>query len=255
MNKKKQGGLLSSALQLGKIKISVAVALTGFLGYYRASGDFSLVLLYTLFGILFMAMGSSTFNQVQERKTDGLMSRTAGRPLPAGRISLPGAIIAGSLLSLSGFILLLLTGSLLPAVIGLFTLLWYNLIYTPLKRVTPFAVLPGAIIGALPPLIGWTAAGGALNDKEIILISFFLFIGQMPHYWLLIMKVGDEFRDAGLPVITDIFSKRQLRNISFIWIFATAVTVMIFPVAGIMHSSIVSFLMLAGVVYFLVKMY
>ena len=255
MNKKKRGRVLSSVLQLGKIKISVAVALTGFLGYYRASGEFSLVLIYTLFGILFMAMGSSTFNQVQERKTDGLMSRTAGRPLPAGKISLAGAIIAGSLLSLSGFILLLLTGSLPAAAIGFFTLLWYNLVYTPLKRVTPFAVLPGALIGALPPLIGWTAAEGALNDKEIILISFFLFIGQMPHYWLLLMKVGNEFRDAGLPVITDIFSKRQLRNISFIWIFATAVTVMIFPVAGIMHSSIVSFLMLAGVVYFLVRMY
>src|SRR6056297_402523 len=141
MNKKKQGRLLSSVLQLGKIKISVAVALTGFLGYYRASGEFSILLIYTLFGILFMAMGSSTYNQVQERKTDGLMSRTSGRPLPAGRISLPRAITAGSLLSLSGLILLLLTGSLPAAVIGLFTLLWYNLVYTPLKQVTPFAVL------------------------------------------------------------------------------------------------------------------
>ena len=255
MSKKKQGGLLSSVFQLGKIKISVAVALTGFLGYYRSSGDFSMVLLYTLFGILFLAMGSATFNQVQERNTDRLMKRTAERPLPAGRISLAGAVTAGSLLSLAGFVLLLFTGSLLPAAIGLFTLLWYNLVYTPLKRVTPFAVLPGAIIGALPPLIGWTAAGGSVADKEIILISFFLFIGQMPHYWLLLMKVGGEFKNAGFPVITEIFSKVQLRNISFIWIFAAAVSVMIFPVAGIMHSNFVSFLMLAGVVYFLVKMY
>jgi heme o synthase len=254
MSKKKQGSLFSSVLQLGKIKISVAVALTGFLGYYRASGEFSLVLPFTLFGILFMAMGSSTFNQVQERHTDKLMKRTSGRPLPAGKISLTWAIIAGSLLSLTGFVLLL-TGSLLPAVIGLFTLLWYNLVYTPLKRITPFAVLPGAIIGALPPLIGWTAAGGAVADKEIILISFFLFIGQMPHYWLLLMKVGSEFREAGLPVITEIFTKNQLRNISFIWILAAALSVTIFPVAGIMHSSLVSLLMLAGVAYFLVRMY
>jgi heme o synthase len=255
MSKEKQGSLFSSVLQLGKIKISVAVALTGFLGYYRASDGFSIVLLYTLFGILFMAMGSSTFNQVQERHTDKLMKRTAQRPLPAGRISLAGAVTAGSLLSLAGFILLLLTGSLPAAAIGLFTLLWYNLVYTPLKRITPFAVLPGAIIGALPPLIGWTAAGGTVADKEIILISFFLFIGQMPHYWLLLIKVGDEFRDAGLPVITEIFTKNQLRNISFVWIFAAALSVTIFPVAGIMHSSLVSLLMLAGVAYFLVRMY
>ena len=255
MSKEKQGGLLSSVLKLGKIKISVAVTLTGFLGYYRASGEFSLVLLYTLFGILFLAMGSATFNQVQERHIDKLMKRTAGRPLPAGKISLTGAVTAGTLLSLSGFVLLMLTGSLLPAAIGLFTLLWYNLVYTPLKRVTPFAVLPGALIGALPPLIGWTAAGGVIANKEIILISFFLFIGQMPHYWLLLMKVGGEFKKAGLPVITEIFSMVQLRNISFIWIFAAAVSVMIFPVAGIMHSSLVSFLMLGGVIYFLVRMY
>lgn len=255
MSKEKQGGLLSSVLQLGKIKISVAVALTGFLGYYRASGEFSMVLLYTLLGILFLAMGSATFNQVQERHIDKLMKRTSGRPLPAGKISLAGAVTAGSLLALSGFVLLMLTGSLLPAAIGLFTLAWYNLVYTPLKQVTPFAVLPGALIGALPPLIGWTAAGGFIADKEIVLISFFLFIGQMPHYWLLLMKVGSEFKDAGLPVITDIFSKTQLRNISFVWIFAAAVSVMIFPVAGIMHSSLVSFLVLAGVVYFLIRMY
>ncbi len=255
MSKEKQGGLLSSVLQLGKIKISVAVALTGFLGYYRASGDVSMVLLYTLSGILLLAMGSATFNQVQERHTDRLMERTAQRPLPAGRISLAGAVTAGSLLSMAGLILLLLTGSLAAAMIGLFTLLWYNLVYTPLKRITPFAVLPGAIIGALPPLIGWTAAGGALLDKEIILISFFLFIGQMPHYWLLMMKVGDEFRDAGLPVITELFTKNQLRNISYTWIIAAALSVTIFPVAGIMHSNFISLVMLTGVIYFLIRMY
>ncbi|MEX0983275.1 MAG: protoheme IX farnesyltransferase [Bacteroidales bacterium] len=255
MSKLKQGGTFSSVLQLGKTRISVSVTLTGFLGYYRASGEFNEILVFTLFGILFMSMGSSTFNQVQERKTDRLMKRTAGRPLPAGRISLKGALISGAVLSITGFILLMFTGSALSAGIGIFTLLWYNLIYTPLKKITPFAVFPGALIGALPPLIGWTAAGGALLDKEIILISFFLFIGQMPHYWLLMIKLGDEFKEAGLSVITEIFSKTQLSNISFIWIFAAAVSVMIFPVAGIMHSNLIAFMMVALVVFFIIRMY
>jgi len=253
MNKNNSGGLIRSLLQLGKIKISLPVALTGFLGYYRATGQLDTGFLLTFFGILFMSMGSSTFNHIQERTTDLRMKRTSGRPLPAGKISLTGAVIAGIAFSLSGLVLLVLTGSLMAAGIGLFTLAWYNMIYTPLKRVTPFAVLPGAIIGALPPLIGWTAGGGALLDREIILISFFLFIGQMPHYWLLLMKIGDEFKTAGLPVITEIFSKRQLRNLSFIWIAAAAVTVLIFPVAGIMYNSTIAFVMTGVIILFLVR--
>jgi protoheme IX farnesyltransferase len=254
MIKTKRGGIISSILQLGKIKISIPVALTGFLGYFRVSGDFGEVFLFTFFGIFFMSMGSSTINQIQEWKTDLRMKRTADRPIPAGRISLTGAIISASVLSLGGLTLLMLTGSMIAAGIGLLTLAWYNLVYTPLKKITPFAVLPGAIIGALPPLIGWAAGGGNVFDKEIILISFFLFIGQMPHYWLLLMKIGDEFASAGMPVITKIFSRRQLNNISFIWIFAAAVTALIFPALDVFHSYILAFIMIGGVAVFLVRM-
>lgn len=255
MTKLFPAGYFRYVLQLGKIKISLPVALTGFLGYYRAGGQFSSTFLYTILGILLMSMGSSALNQIQERKTDMLMQRTSARPLPSGKLSLREAWIWALLFSIVGFVLLIMTGSKAAALIGVFTLAWYNLVYTPLKKITPFAVLPGAIIGALPPLIGWTAAGGAIWEKEILLISFFLFIGQMPHYWLLLMKVGDEFRDAGLPVITDKFSKLQLRNVSFTWMVAAALSVSIFPASGIIQSRIISLIMLAGVIFFLVLVY
>lgn len=247
--------VLITILQLGKYKISIPVALTGFLGYFRVSPVLDWKLLFVIFGIFLMAMGSSTFNQVQERETDRLMNRTRNRPLPSGRVSPGFAIISGIMLSLGGLTLLLLTTSVMAAAIGLFTLLWYNLVYTPLKRVTPFAVLPGAVIGALPPLIGWTAAGGSLFDTEILMISMFLFIGQMPHYWLLLMKVGDEFRDAGLPVITSLFSKTQLRNISFSWIFAAAIAVAIFPVFQIIYTSWLIYLLIPVIALFLITMF
>ena len=189
---------LTPILKLGKVTISIPVALTGFLGYYRFDAQFDRGLLYIILGIFFLAMGSSTFNQVQERKIDKFMKRTRNRPLPSGQVTLTFALISGLSLSILGLIFLLLTRSWIAASIGVFTLLWYNLVYTPLKRVTPFAVVPGALIGALPPIIGWTAAGGSIMDKEIFLIAMFLFIGQMPHYWLLLMKIGDEFKDAGL---------------------------------------------------------
>lgn len=255
MNNRAGGGYIASILQLGKFRISIPVALTGFLGFYRYSGEFNIILLYTIAGIFFLSMGSSTFNQIQERKTDGRMNRTKNRPLPSGRISLNFAILIGTLFSVTGFTLLLLTGTMLSALLGIFTMLWYNLVYTPLKKVTPFAVLPGALIGALPPMIGWTAAGGAVTEREIILISFFLFIGQMPHYWLLLMKVGDEFRDAGFPVITSIFRKPQLRNISFIWILGAAVSVVFFPATGIIQSNQLAFIVLGIIMLFLIRMF
>ncbi|MDF1573219.1 MAG: protoheme IX farnesyltransferase [Bacteroidales bacterium] len=254
MSKSRNRELLTSLLQLGKIKISIPVALTGFLGYYRVSGSLDIGFIYAFFGIFFMSMGASTINHIQERKTDRLMKRTATRPIPAGRISLLNAVLAAVIFSCTGLGLLLLTGSVLAAAIGALTLAWYNLVYTPLKKITPFAVLPGAVIGALPPLIGWVAAGGYIADPEILLISLFLFIGQMPHYWLLLVKIGDEFSTAGMPVITDIFTDFQLRNISFTWIFAAAVSVLIFPVSGIMHSSIISFVMAGGVILFMIRM-
>lgn len=255
MRNKSLKSVFRSILQLGKFTISIPVALTGFLGYFRVSPQFDWTLLFVISGIFLMSMGSSTFNQIQERKTDKLMNRTKKRPLPSGRVSLSFAIVTAVILSLTGLVFLLLTKSVLAASIGLLTLLWYNLVYTPLKRITPFAVLPGAIIGALPPLIGWTAAGGNVIDPEIILISMFLFIGQMPHYWLLLMKVGDEFRDAGLPVITSLFSKTQLRNISFSWIFSAAIAVAVFPVFHIIYSTWLAYLLLAVIAIFLVIMF
>lgn len=255
MSRTERGDLLNTILTLGKFKISIPVALTGFLGYYRASGEFSINLLFTIFGIFFLSMGASTLNHIQERKIDLLMKRTKNRPLPAGKISLSGAIFITTLFSLAGFLLLTLTGYLIAAGIGLFTMFWYNVVYTPLKKLTPFAVLPGALIGALPPLIGWAAAGGELLDPEIIFISFFLFIGQMPHYWLLLMKIGDEFRDAGLPVITSIFSKLQLRNISFVWIVSAVVIVIMFPVSGIIQSNWLAILMMLVIIYFLFRIF
>ena len=218
MSKGSPGYYLTAYLKLGKVTISIPVALTGFLGYFLYKPVIDSDALLIVGGIFLLSLGSGALNQIQERHTDARMKRTAGRPIPAGIITLPRAIIFAACCAVSGTFLLLLTGYPLSAVLGIFTLAWYNLVYTPLKRVTAFAVLPGALIGALPPLIGWTAAGGTVWDMEIIAVAFLLFVGQMPHYWLLLIKIGSEFRDAGMPVITSLFEPRQIRNLSFIWI-------------------------------------
>jgi protoheme IX farnesyltransferase len=252
---KNSPGLASAYLRLGKVTISVPVALTGFLGYFLYKPELDRGAVLTIFGVFLLSMASGSINQIQERKTDALMKRTAGRPIPAGIISLKSAILFSILCALAGTSLLMLTGYALAAALGLFTLAWYNLVYTPLKRITAFAVLPGALIGALPPLIGWAAAGGDPLDMEILTVAFLLFVGQMPHYWLLLLKIGSEFKDAGMPVITSLFDPRQIRNLSFIWIAATGVVVMMLPATPIIRNRGISLALIAAAVLFLIRMF
>jgi len=246
---------MNKYLKLGKFTIALPVALTGFLGYFMARPSLDLFALYTVLGIFLLALGSGALNQIQERHTDARMKRTSRRPLPSGDISLQSAIVFVVMTASAGTFLLLLTGSLLAAGLGLFTLLWYNLVYTPLKRRTAFAVLPGAVIGALPPLIGWSAAGRNPLDMEIVVVAFLLFVGQMPHYWLLLLKVGSEFKEAGLPVITSLLDARQIRNLSFIWIAATGACALMLPATPVLQNRIISAVLIAAAVVFLVLMF
>jgi protoheme IX farnesyltransferase len=254
MNKGAFPSYFRAVLKLGKFTISIPVALTAFLGYFLYYPVIDRNALLSVFGVFLLSMGSSAINQIQERRTDALMKRTASRPIPAGIIKLNHAIGFAGLFSLSGTLLLIPTGYV-PALLGIFTLLWYNLVYTPLKKVTAFAVFPGALIGAMPPMIGWTSAGGALLDMEILSVAFLLFVGQMPHYWLLLLKIGYQFRDAGLPVITHLLEPRQIRNLSFIWIAATAVIVLMLPATPVIENRIVSVILILTAILFLARMF
>ncbi|MDX2432713.1 MAG: protoheme IX farnesyltransferase [Bacteroides sp.] len=242
-------------LKLGKFTIALPVALTGFLGYFLHTPLLDRNALLVISGVFLLSMGSGAINQIQERDIDARMDRTRSRPIPAGIIRLNHAIIFSLIFSIAGLVILALTGELLAAGIGLFTLFWYNGVYTPLKRVTAFAVFPGALIGALPPLIGWAAAGGSPLDLEIVLVAFLLFVGQMPHYWLLLLKIGSQFRDAGMPVITNLLAPRQIRNLSFIWIAATAVIVLMLPVTPIMGNRLISVLLIFLTIAFMIRMF
>ena len=231
------------------------MALTGFLGYFLHKPVLDKNAVLAAMGVFLLSMGSGAINQIQERKTDALMKRTATRPIPSGIIRLHHAIILATAFSLTGILILMLTGYPLAAGLGIFTLLWYNLVYTPLKRVTAFAVFPGALIGALPPLIGWTAAGGVPWDLEIVTVAFLLFVGQMPHYWLLLLKVGDQFREAGMPVITNLLEPRQIRNLSFIWIATTGSIVLMLPATPVLESRVISVALIVLTIGFMIRMF
>jgi len=218
--------VLRNWLQLSKLKIMLPVSLTGFTGYFIYNPHFSSKLILVSFGILLLAVAASALNQIQEVGLDSKMKRTLDRPIPAGRIKLRHAIIFSLCSLLAGMFLIYSAGNLLAVLIGILTVLWYNGIYTCLKRITAFAVVPGAITGALPPLIGWVAAGGEVWAKPIIFLEFLFFTGQIPHFWLLILKYGEEYRNAAIPTLTDIFKIEQVNRLTFTWVLVSVIAAM-----------------------------
>ena len=235
--------------ELTKIKITSFVTLTTIVGYLAYAGEFNLQILFPIFGILFLACGSATINHIQERSIDALMSRTKYRPIPSGRISVKNANLIAVTLLIIGSVILYFGSGILALGLALLNLIWYNLIYTPLKKKSSLAIIPGALVGAIPPAVGWVAAGGYIFDKEILILSSFFFIWQIPHFWLLMMSLDKDYQQAGLPTVTSLFGKIQLAKIIFVWIFATVITGLLIPFFNLMNFSIVYFVLLFGGVF------
>jgi protoheme IX farnesyltransferase len=231
--------LIKTLLELSKVKITVAVAFTTITGYLLASGQFDTGLILPTLGIFILACGSSAINHYQEKDKDALMERTRNRPIPSGRISATAALLFALALTVLGSIILYYSSGYTSMQLGLLALIWYNVIYTPLKRRTAFAVIPGAIIGAIPPLVGWVAGGGSLLDPKAMLMAFFFFIWQVPHFWLLMLKYGKEYEKAGFPSITRVYSESQIKNVTFVWVLATAVSALMIPAFYMTQSWII----------------
>ena len=195
--------------------------------------------------LMLQACGAAALNQVQDAHIDVLMERTARRPIPAGRISRRAATLFALGLLAAGSVVLGFFG-LAPMLLGLGAAVVYNLVYTPLKRVTPFAALPGALIGALPPVVGWSAAGGYLSDPSIHLVAFFFFIWQIPHFWLLLLFYHRDYADGGLPSLFDRFDRRQIVKLTFIWIAALAVSALLLPLVHLFDEVSLAYVVAAA---------
>jgi heme o synthase len=230
---------LFNYLELGKLKIMVPVSLTGFTGYFIFDHSLTGRIFIISSGIMLLAISASILNQIQEADIDSKMERTRKRPIPAGKISRQQAAITFLITFISGSAIIYSAGNTAAAVIGLLTVLWYNGVYTNLKRVTAFAVIPGALTGALPPLIGWVAAGGDPWDKTILFVEFLVFIAQVPHFWILILKYGEEYEKAGIPSMTSVLTRPQIKRLTFTWVVVTAVAALFLYNFGIIRTGFV----------------
>jgi protoheme IX farnesyltransferase len=217
--------------KLVRVRLSMMVTFSALTGYILSGSNISTSFLLLFAGVFLLSAGASVLNQVQERNYDKLMPRTCKRPIPAGEISGRLSAFIAIALILSGALLLFQNGWI-PCLLGLLNVVFYNLIYTPLKTKSWLAVLPGAIVGGVPPLIGWTSAGHNLFHPNAIFLFIFVCMWQVPHFWLLMIKYGKEYEKAGFSSISRILSDLQIRRVVFFWGLITSLFLLFLPFFG-----------------------
>lgn len=188
-------------IALTKARLSFLVVITGVFGYIivtKSGGDFSWVTLWhILVGTTLAAFGAAVFNQLMEVDADALMKRTSDRPLPSNRMPKPLAFVLGWLLSAFGLIHLGVMVNVMASGMAAATLLTYLFIYTPMKKLSTFNTVVGAISGAIPPLIGWTGGGGSVLSGGALYLFLLLFLWQMPHFAAINWMYREEYRRGG----------------------------------------------------------
>ncbi len=196
-------GMLAIYAELTKARLSALVLISTVVSYLLADrGPLDgRRLLWTLLGTALCAFGANALNQVWERSRDARMKRTMKRPLPSGRLGVRHALLLGLALSLAGPLILILGSTPLAALLALATVMLYVLVYTPLKPRSNLNTLVGAVVGAIPPLIGWTGATGTLSG-EALLLGALLFLWQVPHFLALAWMYRDDYRLGGYRMLT-----------------------------------------------------
>ncbi len=210
-------------------------------GWVLADASFrDLTLLWTLLGTALAVASANAMNMYLERDIDGLMTRTANRPLPAGRMHPPVAAVFGAVLGLGSLALLGLAVNVLTAGLALAALVLYVAVYTPMKRKGPIALLIGAVPGAAPPLMGWTAATGQIELPGLVLFAI-LVAWQIPHFIAIALYRQDDYERAGVKVMPIVRGERVAKVQALAWTTALVpLSLLLIPleVAGWIYGSV-----------------
>ena len=240
----------SDLLQLAKPRITALVLFTTASGLWLAPHGLPLrTVLFTLLGTVLIVAAANTLNMYLERDSDALMSRTRNRPLPAGRMDPAVALRFGLVLAAISVPLLTFGVGALPGLLAAIALVSYVLLYTPMKRISATALLVGALPGAIPPLIGWTAATGRLDLPGVLLFAV-MFLWQVPHFLAITLFRKEEYARAGLLVQpNEPGGERAARmNIVRYTVALVAVSLLFVPI-GTAHAGYLVAALVAGLVF------
>jgi len=192
---------ISDYAAFAKMRLASLVVFSAAMAFLTAPGaiDWMRFIMLIVGGVLTTASANG-FNQVIERDLDKMMSRTSNRPIPQGRMSVQEGIIAASVFGIFGVFMLSYFLNPICGILGLSSIILYALVYTPMKRRSPFAVFVGAIPGAIPPLLGWVAATGSFGIGAWLLFSI-QFLWQFPHFWAIAWVLDEDYKKAGFKML------------------------------------------------------
>lgn len=203
-----------------RYRVSLAVAAGSLFGALYYGGSKSVDGVVTAIGAGLLCAGCSALNQIQERTYDARMERTRHRPIASGSLPVAHALSASLLLMTTGLALFALAGGWPLLMLGLAVPLIYNGMYTPLKPVTPMALLIGGVSGALPPLTGWVGAGGEMTAPSIVWVTIVFYLWQVPHFWLLQEKHRTDYERAGFATLSKRLPQALYKPLLALWVAA-----------------------------------
>lgn len=231
-----RGGQFNALVRLIRLSVSCMVAVSAGFGYLLARPVPDMALVLVSVGTFCLAAACSILNQVQERDTDARLSRTRCRPIPMGTVSVPTALLLGVLFVLAAFACLAaIDGRLVWLGLGIVGA--YNGVYTPMKRYSGFALLVGSIPGAMPPVMGWIAAGGSVTDPAIVAVFTVYYLWQVPHFWLRVERDRNEYAVIGLPLPVIDFGEQRYRLLLRLWFHAYAAGLVMLPLFVWLHAT------------------
>ena len=240
-----EGSLLSDLWQLTKPKITRMNILMTLGGLALAGAPFkSWLIFWTALGTALAVSSANALNMYIERDLDGLMARTANRPLPTRRMAPKTALWFGIILGLLSLVVLQVTVNLVTTVIAGLAILLYVLVYTPMKRTSPLALLVGAIPGAAPPLMGWTAYTNTIDLPGLVLFGILL-VWQLPHFLAIALYRKDDYERAGVKAVPIVRGDRVAKAQALAWTTALIpISLMLVPleVAGWIYGAVASLL-------------
>ena len=231
----KFASLLRDYSELTKARITALIVLTAWCGYFFGAhrmgvSSWSLGLIHALFGIALVSSGTAALNEVLESKVDARMRRTALRPLPSGRMSTAHAAAVGLTLTLGGSVYLAIYANLLTGLLVFLTSLVYLGAYTPLKKISPVCTFVGAFPGAMPVVLGWTAARGRIEPETLILFAI-MFVWQFPHFLSIAWLYREDYAQGDIRMLPVVDSDGKSTVWRILAYSAALIPVSLLPVA------------------------